>query len=42
MVIEYEKQISMQAAELERLRNEAEMNVRHFTNTEMAFSDVFE
>lgn len=42
MVAEYEMQISMQAAELERLRNEAEMNVRHFTNTEMAFSDLFE
>ncbi|XP_050305264.1 uncharacterized protein LOC126742577 isoform X2 [Anthonomus grandis grandis] len=39
---EYESHIAQQTKDLEQLKIESEMNIRHFTNTEMAFSDVFE
>ncbi|KAL1498062.1 hypothetical protein ABEB36_008920 [Hypothenemus hampei] len=38
----YEAQIATQGEDLEKLKIEFEKNMRHFTNTEMAFSDVFE
>ncbi|XP_066261057.1 putative leucine-rich repeat-containing protein DDB_G0290503 [Euwallacea similis] len=42
LLVEYEQQIALQAGELNKLKQESEKNMRHFTNTEMAFSDVFE
>ncbi|XP_066154100.1 putative leucine-rich repeat-containing protein DDB_G0290503 isoform X2 [Euwallacea fornicatus] len=42
LLAEYEQQIALQAYELDKLKQESEKNMRHFTNTEMAFSDVFE
>lgn len=42
LIEDYEKHIAKQTEDLKKLKNESEINVRHFTNTEMAFSDVFE
>ncbi|CAG9760748.1 unnamed protein product [Ceutorhynchus assimilis] len=42
IINEYEKHIVQQNTDLEKLKIENERNMRHFTNTEMAFSDVFE
>ncbi|KAH1009379.1 hypothetical protein HUJ04_001767 [Dendroctonus ponderosae] len=39
---QYEKRILEQSIELEKLKTELSTNFRHFNNTEMAFSDLFE